>query len=273
MTIAAISVVDEAVRSIDRLIANLKKDSSRQVRSGAERSLIRATAHAWFHSHRTQLEDACDPSLLDTVGASFTSILELADRDTTRSRHLEALGSARKKLIAMRSAALNTSRTPKAPATTGAPPDFSPLVQDPKMRDILDRRWKETRSCLEANAHLAATVMMGGLLEGILLARVNRVQPSAPVFTAASAPKDRTGKTLQLKDWMLKDFLDVAHDLRWISRSAKDVGAVVRDYRNYIHPQKEFTHGITLGGDETSVLWSVFETVSRQILDSVQKTP
>ncbi len=78
---------------------------------------------------------------------------------------------------------------------------------------------------------------------------------------------------LPLKEWTLKDFLDVAHDLKWIGRSAKDVGIVVRDYRNYIHPQKEFAHGITLDGEETVVLRSVFETLASQIVDSVRKSP
>jgi len=62
------------------------------------------------------------------------------------------------------------------------------------------------------------------------------------VFSAAAAPLDKkTGKALQLKEWGLRNYLDVAYELGWITRTTKDVGEVMRDYRNYIHPQKELS--------------------------------
>jgi hypothetical protein len=60
-------------------------------------------------------------------------------------------------------------------------------------------------------------------------------------------PRDpKTGKALQLHKWGLKDYIDVAHELGWITKTTKDIAEVVRDYRNYIHPEKELSHGITL---------------------------
>lgn len=109
--------------------------------------------------------------------------------------------------------------------------------------------------------------MMGGLLEGLLLARVNREPNQQPIRTAKAAPKDRkTGTPLPLKDWTLKDFIDVAHELRWVTVSAKDVSIVLRDYRNYIHPQKELSHGVTLQSEDASVLWEVAKSISKQLL-------
>jgi hypothetical protein len=114
---------------------------------------------------------------------------------------------------------------------------------------------------------MAAAVMMGGLLEGLLLARINRESNQQPVFTANGAPKDRkTGNPLLLKDWGLKNYIDVAHELRWISESAKDAGVVLRDYRNFIHPQKELSHGIVLKSDDASILWEVAKSISKQLL-------
>ena len=69
-----------------------------------------------------------------------------------------------------------------------------------------------------------------------MLARVNQLKDKTPLFKAASAPKDKTGAPLKLNEWGLKNYLDVAHELAWISKTTKDVGEVVRDYRNYIHP-------------------------------------
>ncbi len=72
------------------------------------------------------------------------------------------------------------------------------------MKAILESRWAECTACIAANAPLAATVMMGGLLEGLLLARVNSA-PNKPakdrIFRATAAPKDKQNNPFPLKDW------------------------------------------------------------------------
>jgi hypothetical protein len=111
--------------------------------------------------------------------------------------------------------------------------------------------------------------MMGGLLEALLLARVHREKDKSRVFQAAVAPKDKTtGKTLLLQEWTLRHYIDVAHELGWISESAKDLGEVVRDYRNYIHPHKELTHGVSLAKADAELFWEVSKGISRQLLDA-----
>jgi hypothetical protein len=52
------------------------------------------------------------------------------------------------------------------------------------------------------------------------------------VFTAAGAPRDKLGKTLSLADWKLVSMVAVAHELGWVTKSAQDVGNVLRDFRN-----------------------------------------
>lgn len=113
---------------------------------------------------------------------------------------------------------------------------------------------------------MAAVVMMGGLIEGLLMARVNKEPDKKPAFTAKAAPKDKTGTTLRLKEWMLKDYIDVAHELKWITRSAKDVSSVLRDYRNYIHPQKELSHGVVLTKSDSKLLWEIAKGIATQLL-------
>ena len=123
-------------------------------------------------------------------------------------------------------------------------------------------------SCQRVGADLAATVMLEGLLEALFLARINRLTSLAPVFTAAAAPKDKAGKPRPLKEWGLKDYLDVGKELGWIRQSAKDVGQVLRDYRNYIHPEKELSHGITVVAEDTAMFVSVFSSIAEQIIKS-----
>jgi len=121
---------------------------------------------------------------------------------------------------------------------------------------------------MSAHAHLAATVMMGGLLEALLLARINRMPSLAPAFQARAAPRDKVGKTFPLKEWTLKNYIDVCHELGWIGQSAKDLGAVLRDWRNYIHPEKELSHGITIEARDTETFWVVFTSLAAQVIAS-----
>jgi hypothetical protein len=108
---------------------------------------------------------------------------------------------------------------------------------------------------------------MGGLLESLFLARINREPNQAAVFTATAAPRNtKTGQTLPLKEWGLKDYIAVARELRWIPQSVKDVGEIVRDYRNYIHPQKELSHQIDLTIADAQMFWQVSKAIFGYLL-------
>jgi hypothetical protein len=41
---------------------------------------------------------------------------------------------------------------------------------------------------------------------------------------------------------------------------------VVRDYRNFIHPQKELSHGIVLEVGDARMLWEVAKSITLQLL-------
>jgi hypothetical protein len=233
-----------------------------QVR-GSERDVIRATALTWFQSHRPKLVAVFAPTDLEPIDQMYQEIVEATHKDAARSRYVETFKEIRKSLVHLRSG--NVLKLAAA-TTPDVPPDFSKLISDPSMQTILEKRWTECVTCVLHGAPLAATVMIGGLLEGLLLARINREANKAPVFTAAAAPKDRQAKTLPLKDWTLQDYIDVAHELRWITVAAKDVGVVLRDYRNYIHPQKELSHGVSLTTPDAVFLWEIGKSISRQLL-------
>ncbi|MGB8472673.1 MAG: hypothetical protein WCE61_01160 [Candidatus Acidiferrum sp.] len=127
--------------------------------------------------------------------------------------------------------------------------------------------------CLSSNANLAATVMMGGLLESLLLARINGSPDKRGVFTTPAAPRDKAGRTLALSEWKLLKLVEVAHELTWVTKSAKDVGNVLRDFRNYIHPHKEYTDGVVILEEDAKMFWEVTKSISRHVLASVGKSP
>jgi hypothetical protein len=254
------SALDAALSSVDHLRKTLAKSSNRLVRNQAETTLAKATALAWFTSHKPTLMSPPSSAIDD----AFRQILECSDRAILRTKYVTELKELRKNLLTERSRALMLGSTSPQPQT--APPNFQRLVGDTRMQEILNRRWKETRICIEAGADLAATVMMGGLLEGLLLARVNALSDKAPLFKAATSPRDKAGKPIPLKDWMLKNYLDVAHELNWIGNMALSVGTVLRDYRNYIHPAKEFSHGLSLSPQDSEMSWVIFAALTKEII-------
>jgi len=258
-----------AILEAERLKRQIAKKNSKQVQ-GSERDIIRATSLTWFKNHRKQLTAALADGDLTEVDGLYKYVMEATHKNVLRSNYVATLKKIGKSLVKLRTdnvIKLSAAPPPTPPtATTDKPPDFSSLIKDAQMKTILERRWVECTACLGADAPLAATVMMGGLLEGLLLARVNSESNKAAIFTASAAPRDRKGKTLQLKEWTLQNYIAVAHELKWISQPLKDIGEVLRDYRNYIHPQKEFSDKVTLGTGDATLFWEISKNIARQLL-------
>jgi len=109
---------------------------------------------------------------------------------------------------------------------------------------------------------------MGGLLEALFVARANAMPDKAPLFKARQAPIDRkTRKPLPLAEWTLRGYIDVAHELGWITRSGKDIAVVLRDCRNLIHPEKQRSLGIELSEHDSKMFWEITKSLSRQLLN------
>lgn len=272
----ALTAVEAAITEVTKARASIRKKTTKQVSSVDEIDLLKAVAFAWFQTHRPHV--VAHPSNPDLSGtdSSYRTIMDATGRHTTRARYSESLLSARHSLVEVRSViATNLHATSSATTshTSDAPPNFAPLVADPNMQAILQRRWAEVQRCLAGSANLAATVMMGGLLESLLLARINGSPDKPGVFTTPAAPRDKLGKTLALSEWKLVKMVDVAHELTWITKSAKDVGNVLRDFRNYIHPHKEYTDGVEILEEDARMFWEVTKSISRHVLASVGKTP
>jgi hypothetical protein len=265
--IDATSALEAAIVDVDRLSRVLKKDKGRvQVRSSDERASAKATAQTWFRNHRPLVATLVSEQDLGPADTGYRSILEAAEHAGSRSKYFSTLKTLRACIVKLRSDCI--VRPMPAP-TADKPPSFAPLVSDAEMQIILTARWNECIVCLAAGAPLAATVMMGGFLEAILLARINHEKNRASIFKTKSAPKDRQGATKSLKEWMLNDYIQVVHELGWVSVSAKDIGEVLRDYRNYIHPYKQLSHGVHLSPDDAILLWEVTKNITRQVLGSI----
>ncbi len=258
--------VDAAIAEVTKARTAVLRRTNRQVRSNEEREMLKAVSFAWFKSHRPHVRH----SEAAAVDAHYKVVLDSTAMNAARSTYANALRDAKITLGRLRTA-LATARLPGDTAVSDhdQAPSFSPLTADAGMQIILEGRWDEVQRCIRAEAYLAATVMMGGLLESLLLARINAAANKGSIYKAAAAPRDRTGKVLGLSEWKLVSMVAVAHELGWISKSAKDVGNVLREFRNYVHPHKEHAEGVRLKSDDALMFWEVCKVISKQILESV----
>jgi hypothetical protein len=114
------------------------------------------------------------------------------------------------------------------------PPDLTPLVGSMlDLKCILEGRWTEAQTCQNAGAYLAAVIMMGSILEGVLFAigHNNRAQ----CYRAARAPKTKDGKQVHLEEWNLNSLIDVAIELGWIKTDRGQFSHALRQSRNVVH--------------------------------------
>lgn len=258
--------IDAAINEATSARNRVAKVKTKQVRGIDDVASLKATAQTWFHTHRPTVAASAPTVDLTVVDSHFTSILDATSRSAAKATYLKALKDAKDALIASRAATL---RTPAEPTinTDDLVPDFSPLAGNQQMRDILTRRWEECAKCVQADAHLAAIVMMGGLLEALFVARANKMPDKSLLTSAAAAPKDKTsGKTINYQEWMLDSYIKVGFELKWITESAKDVSDKLKEYRNFIHPAKELRYGVTLDLNDSSIFWQVTKALARQLL-------
>lgn len=266
----ALEAIDAAICEVTAARNRVSKIKSKQVRGVDNVATLKATAQTWFHTHRPVVIAGAQTVDVTAVDSSLSVVFDATAKKSAKTTYMRSLKEAKAALITVRAAALLAFAAAPAPDTDDLAPDFSPLAGNQQMRDILTRRWNECAKCVKADAHLAAIVMMGGLLEALFVARANQMPDKTPLTSAANAPKDKvTGKTTNYQDWMLDSYIKVGSELKWITESAKDVADKLKEYRNFIHPAKELRYGVTLALNDSSIFWQVTKALTRQLLLSV----
>ncbi|MCU1248850.1 MAG: hypothetical protein JWQ49_1879 [Edaphobacter sp.] len=259
--------LEAALGEIGRLQKLVSKGRSRQVSSAGEIDVVKAHAQTWFRTRRPILVASLGEPSLQEVDEAFREILSATHRATSRTRYIALLKLLRRLFSALQADKAIELSSPIEPSNTSdAPPSFGAIAADAEMQRILISRWEECVASVGYGLPIAATVMLGGLLEAVLIARINKLPDQSTIFKAKAAPKDKAGTVLKLREWTLNHYIDVANEVGWISDTYKDVGAVLRDYRNYIHPYKEYQHKKTLTPDDAKVLWEIGKTMMRQVL-------
>jgi hypothetical protein len=253
------SAIGPLVVDVDKLRIAVGRVRIAQIQSAEVKGHIKAVATAWFKSYRITASGH-DVAAVDKI---FSSLLTDSERSPSTQKIRNQLKQLRRDVVTLQTQMIVS---PATPTTSDVAPTFG-FIPDPVMRDILIRRWNECVACLGARAPIAATVMMGGLLESLFLARVNREPNQSAVFTAKAAPKDnKAGQTQPLNKWGLGNFIAVAHELKWITQSGKDVSEVLQNYRNYIHPQKELSSQASLTPEDAHMLWAIAKAIAIRLI-------
>lgn len=146
-----------------------------------------------------------------------------------------------------------------------ASPDFHKLVQGDSLAGVLSFRWQEAQKCSQAGAYLSAVVMMGSILEGALLHKVEKNLEASN--RAKSSPKDnRTGKPRPIHEWGLSALIDVAHEVGWLQGDVKRFSHALRESRNLVHPYVQRLSSDTPDGDTCSICWQVVRAAVSDLL-------
>ncbi len=147
-------------------------------------------------------------------------------------------------------------------------PSFHRLtVVMPGLEEVVQERWLEAQRCQHAKAYLAAVIIMGSILEGLLLARASLDAPAA--FRAAAAPRARDGKNVALQDWKLSALIDVAVELRWLKSDRGSFSHALRQSRNVLHPWEHVSNAANFDEATCGTCWHVLNAAVQDLLVSI----
>lgn len=135
--------------------------------------------------------------------------------------------------------------------------------------DVLERRIKEIERCYVGDAPLAAILLAGSTLEGILLGVATK-HPKR-FNTSAVSPKDKSGKVKPFQEWSLSSFIDVARNLGLIQVDTHKFSHVLRHFRNYIHPFEQMSSGFAPRQHTAKICLHVLKAAIHEIHENVNR--
>ena len=145
-------------------------------------------------------------------------------------------------------------------------PAFHHLVADSSLAEVLSLRWQEAQKCVNAEAHLAAVVMMGSILEGVLLHKIE-ANPALGNRSKASPKDPKTGRPRPFHEWGLSALVDVAHESGWLQGDVTRFSHALRESRNLVHPYMERLAGDRPDRDTCSICWQVVRAAVSDLLE------
>jgi hypothetical protein len=137
---------------------------------------------------------------------------------------------------------------------------------DECLRDVLARDYTEAQQAYVAGAFKAASVLAGGILEGMLLDAIAR-QPvvERERYTEATAGLPRLAGEVNWDRVNLAQLIQAAAQLGILGKSALRLIDGARDFRNALHPRAECREGTRAGKEEAELLLALVRLVYRDL--------
>lgn len=132
------------------------------------------------------------------------------------------------------------------------------FISNDTFRTMLERDKCEMESCLKAGNHKSVLILAGSIIEAVLVD-----------FFLVFLSDNETEKTI-LKSPLHK-LINMAVDENLISERTKDISTVVRNYRNLIHPGKEFRLKERVDKHSANVAANLVEIIIDELRDEFSK--
>lgn len=143
-----------------------------------------------------------------------------------------------------------------------AAPEFSLISTDAELTKHLARLWDESTICYDAGADMAAVIMLGGLIEGVFLAKCLH---DSTLAACQVAPREKDGTLRDFSRWTLSNFIDVAAERGWIHKTRSEFSDVLRNYRNFVHSDKALRSGHDLDHGTATICRQVVSETLRDL--------
>jgi hypothetical protein len=132
----------------------------------------------------------------------------------------------------------------------------------------MQERWHESEKTQRAGAYLSTIVLLGSILEGILLYKIKANMEQA---NQSKVAPQKDGKPKEFSEWTLEKMIAVCHDCGWISKDVRSFSDGLKEYRNFVHPWKQFQNNtLDMPTEKTC---KISREIIEIVLDDLWKNP
>lgn len=130
--------------------------------------------------------------------------------------------------------------------------DLFVFVSNDEYKKLLARDFEELAACVNAGLNKSVLVLSGSILEAVLI----------EYFTSTS---NNSIEGKRILDLTLNKLIEKAESEGLISKKAKELSSIVRDYRNYIHPAKEIRNTDSIDDESSVIAFSLLKMILKEI--------
>jgi hypothetical protein len=126
------------------------------------------------------------------------------------------------------------------------------FISDTRFKDLLQRDFKEMKSCFENKSSKAVLVLAGSIIEACLI----------EYFIQNPSKLLDESKLLKMT---LNDLIDLSQKEGLLSDTEKNLASVIQDYRNLIHPGRQVRKNANYDFDTASIAFTLVTIILKAI--------